>query len=163
MASERARVPLDNYIKNGDQTLAELSESVTTQIGATPGVANPVRDPATGKLVRVELTFPDTVSQQAVAAINANNGVPVVVTAIPQQLFISDLDDTVGIQAPGGNPTYKGHAVSGAVIIDPAKLIATFLGGYNTSVDPNVFAYDDGDENPLYGGLPFVISFSLIR
>ena len=98
MPDHKAIVPLDNFTQNGDQTLDELIDAVAAVNGNTkPGVANQVRDPATGKLVRVELTFPDTVSDNAINAINADAGVPTTVGAVPQQWQADDLDDTAGL------------------------------------------------------------------
>ena len=99
MAKVNTKIPLDNFVQNGDLTLDELIAAVAAvNGGVNPGVAEPIRDPSTGRLVRVDLTFPDTVSQAALDAINANPGVPVVVPAIPQQLFADDLSDA----APDG-------------------------------------------------------------
>jgi hypothetical protein len=91
-----ASVGLDNYTQAGDQTLAELQQSIQAQTGAPPGIASIIRDPSTGRLVRVELTLPDTAAAQAAAVIAANKGVATTIVA-PPQLFLDDLKDTGGI------------------------------------------------------------------
>jgi len=92
MPNVTAKIPLDNFVQNGDTTLTELLAAVAAVNGGNnPGIADPVRDPATGKLVQVRLAFPDSVSQNAINAINANPGVPIVCAAVPEPLIGGDL------------------------------------------------------------------------
>lgn len=87
------RVPLDNYVQNGDTTLGQLLNSISAvNNGEHPGIAEQIRDPSNGKLVQVRLTFPDTVSQTAVNAINNNPGVPHTCVAAPPALIESNLN-----------------------------------------------------------------------
>ena len=102
MANVNATVPLDNFTQNGDTTLAQLLDSVAAVNGGNrPGVAEQIRDPATGKLIQVVLTMPDSAATAATNAINANPGVPTTVRHCYSQLMLSDLDQTAGIAFDG--------------------------------------------------------------
>jgi hypothetical protein len=88
-------VPLDNFVQSGDTTLSELENEIALlNNGVKPGVANPIRDPATGKLVRVVLRVPETIAANAVSKINLNPGVPTTVVDCPPQMFADDLSDS---------------------------------------------------------------------
>lgn len=93
MANINAKIPLDNYVQNGDTTLEQiLNDVAAVNNGEKPGVAEQIRDQSNGKLIRVELVLPDSVASQAINAINANPGVPTTVHGCVPQLLATDLN-----------------------------------------------------------------------
>ena len=87
-------LPMDNRVKPGQATRDEVIANLRAK-GIDVQAADPVFDPVTGKLVRVEVNVPDSAAQAARDAIAANPGVagttpPV---AIPEPLFIFNLEN----------------------------------------------------------------------
>jgi len=110
MANDKAVVLMDNFVQSGDLSLEQMVADVAAVNGGTkPGVAQIVRD-STGKLVQVELTFPDTVSQNAIDAINRNRGKAKPAVAIPTPWRIDDLN-------PGDGMVWSGAALSATQVI----------------------------------------------
>lgn len=137
MGDTTIRIPLDNYVQNGDDTLNELIASVAAVNGGIkPSVADPVRDPATGKLIRVNLTLPDGAADAAATAINSNPAAKVE-AGCPEQLYARELNDA----APDGI-VYSGALEAGALIqhISAAPLPTGNFG----RLDGN--GYIDGEE-----------------
>lgn len=150
MPNHFANIPLDNYVQNGEVTLNELINSVSAVNGGTkPGVAQKITDISTGKLVHVQLTFPSTVSTNAVAAINANNGVPITVVAAAPQLQVTDLHSASGIIYAGTLlPSPDAGISDGQVIhatLDVFNELGSNLGSLyspSNSTEPYVGYYD---------------------
>lgn len=90
MATNKIVVGMDNRVQSGDQSQAEIQAALVAA-GVTNSIAEQVRDPVTGKLIQVTLTFPDTANQAAIDAVNANRGVAAATPALPPSLVISDL------------------------------------------------------------------------
>lgn len=91
------KVPMDNRIQPGDQTVNEVVLSLQQQ-GHAPQVTNHVRDPITGKLLYVDVQLPEASSASGQAAIDGNPGKagkPVI--AIPDGWVGMDLHATQGI------------------------------------------------------------------
>lgn len=92
MPNVKFQIGMDNRIKPGQTTRNEIIAALQAQ-GIAVSAADPVFDPITGELVRVDVNLPDTASQQAVDAIAANPGVAVTTPPIPEPLFVYDLTD----------------------------------------------------------------------
>lgn len=118
MSQAKFKIPFNNYIANGDTTLAAISAMLDEKIAAhAPGgskrVANPIRDSATGKLIAVEIELPEAAAQQAVASLANNGGVAGEPVVIPAPLLILDFDATEGITYSGDTATWDGAASNG--------------------------------------------------
>lgn len=102
MAVETQVITFNNLLLSGDQSLTDLTNSISADAGLPPSAANIIRD-VDGKLVRVDLTLPDATSQSAIDAIVNNKGVANVQACFPQ-LMLNDLDAANGIAIGGGFP-----------------------------------------------------------
>jgi hypothetical protein len=100
------KVPLDNTIKPGVQTESEIEADILSATGELPKNKNRIYDPVTGKLIRMEFQLPESASETAAEKINANNGVPYIVSPIPLPAGIFDLDSTAGIVWSGDGGPY---------------------------------------------------------
>lgn len=87
MATNKIVVGLDNRVQSGDQSQAEIVAALAAA-GVSNGIAEQIRDPITGKLIQVTLTFPDTANQQAIDAVNANRGVATATPPLPPPKFV---------------------------------------------------------------------------
>ena len=84
-------VSVDNFSQSGEATLAEIQAQAAGQGG---NAAEVIRDPATGKVIQVNVNLPDTASQVAVDAITNNKGVATVLvfpSVLSDQSFDFDL------------------------------------------------------------------------
>lgn len=97
MATNKIVIALDNRVQSGDQSQAEITAALAAA-GVANGVAEQIRDPITGKLIQVILTFPDTANQAAIDAVNANRGVATASAPIPPGLFVLNWDNATLVQ-----------------------------------------------------------------
>jgi len=96
----RVEMSLDNFAQSGETTRGEITK-LANQSGGK--VANIIRDPNTGKVVFVNLTFPDGTNQAAIDAVIANKGVATVIQ-FPKVLLDQKFDGmTVGADLPPAN------------------------------------------------------------
>lgn len=113
MATNKIVIGLDNRVQSGDQSQQDIVAALAAQ-GVSNGIAEQVRDPITGKLIQVTLTFPDTASQQALDAVNASRGVASATPPLPPPLFLVDTA-LLAFSSPllgDGNYSYGGSGAS---------------------------------------------------
>lgn len=146
MATNKIVVGLDNRVQSGEQSQAEIMAALGAQ-GVGAGVAEVVRDPITGKLIQVSLTFPDTANQAAIDAVNANRGVATATPPLPPPLFVNDL---TGITAPALPDGASGTGAKARIVLH-----AMNTGAFDTEppgdtilgILDNTNAYIDQTEN----------------
>jgi len=109
-------VGLDNFAQSGETTLDEIAAVAKGENGAA---VNIVRDPATGKVIQVALTLPDTASQTAIDAITNNPGVTTTkITPAPPPETIVPFDFDAA--AEGATAESLGYVVE---TVDPGDVI----------------------------------------
>jgi len=154
--AKTAPVSFDNYVQSADITLEDVRNAAASGNGGVkPGIARQVRDPATGKLIKVELTFNDSASQNAVDAINANPGVPVASYYVPEQLMARGLDPANGLTIANWDPI-NAVIVLSRPNVSPAPYPAWGQSTYN--INTSTWSYVNVGaalDNPVRLGIQF--------
>ncbi len=157
MPNVKFRMNMDNRVKPGLTTRSEVLANLRAN-GIDVQAADPVFDAVTGKLIRVDVMLPDTASQTAKDAIDANPGVSGTVIPIPEPLFVFDLENMVLATHVLEVGTFNDQ-IQFAVTSD-GLAFRTSLGTLsNPSGAGNVYA--DGSTN--VNGRPFAIAILVAR
>lgn len=127
MANSKFEVYFDNRVKPGDTSCGEIISELASQ-GIAAQAAEPVRDPISGKLIKVNVHLPDTANAQATTAIDGNSGVAVATlnVPLPPQALVSDVTNitypsVLSGDTDGGNwdffsVTYSSDAANATVV-----------------------------------------------